>query len=365
MKDKQIPKYIQLKQEIFSWLHSGKLKPDDKLPSENEIVNQFQISRHTVRQTLGELEKEGWLYKVQGRGTYVAQPKTKENNETKTIAIITTYISDYIFPHIVRGAEEAIRTHGYHLMLSSTDNNKEKEKESLKMLMSQPLRGLIIEPTKSAYGNINLNYFLSLEFQQIPFVMINEKYQELNCPTIKVDDEEGGFVAAEHLIQLGHVNILGFFKTDDLQGINRLKGFIRAHKKNQVPLRPNSVVYYTTEDKNGDLFQKTISQLLKKDHSERPTSIVCYNDQLAIQIMEIVRGFGLNIPHDMSIIGFDDSSLATATEVKLTTLSHPKSNLGEQAANLLIEMIEKKHKQQPEDIVFKPELIERESTRPI
>lgn len=130
------------------------------MPSENEIVNQFQMSRHTVRQTLGVLEKEGWLYKVQGRGTFVAQPNTKENNENKTIAIITTYISDYIFPHIVRGAEGTIRNNGYQLMLSSTDNDKEKEKESLKMLMSQPLRGLIIEPTKSAHGNTNLNYFL-------------------------------------------------------------------------------------------------------------------------------------------------------------------------------------------------------------
>ncbi|MGM0873220.1 MAG: GntR family transcriptional regulator [Bacillota bacterium] len=365
MKEKQTPKYLQLKQEILSWIHSGKLKPDEKMPSENEIVNQFQISRHTVRQTLGVLEKEGWLYKVQGRGTFVAQPNTKENNENKTIAIITTYISDYIFPHIVRGAEGTIRNNGYHLMLSSTDNDKEKEKESLKMLMSQPLKGLIIEPTKSAQGNTNLNYFLALEYQHIPFVMINEKYQELNCPTIKVDDEEGGFLAAEHLIQLGHTNILGFFKTDDLQGINRLKGFIQAHKKFQVPLRPNSVIHYTTEDKYGDFFQKALSKLLKHDHSERPTAIVCYNDQLAIHIMEIVRSFSLNIPDDMSIVGFDDSSIATATEVKLTTLSHPKSHLGEQAANLLIEMIEKKHKNQPEDIVFKPELIVRGSTTPI
>ncbi|SDN73786.1 GntR family transcriptional regulator, arabinose operon transcriptional repressor [Paenibacillus sp. yr247] len=361
MKEKQLPKYLQLKQEILTWLHTGKLKPNDQMPSENEIAEQFQMSRQTVRQTFGELEQEGWLYRMQGKGTFVSTPQTQKSRDVQTIGILTTYISDYIFPHIVRGAESAVRARGYRLLLSSTDNDKEKEKESLNMMMSQPLSGLIIEPTKSAEGNPNLSYYLSLDYQQIPYLMINERYPEMNCPSLVVDDEEGGFKGAEHLIELGHRRIAGFFKTDDLQGVNRLKGFIRAHHRYQVPLLPEMVVHYTTEEKRQKPYQSALELLAQVD--ERPTAFVCYNDELAVHLLEAVRTLGLQVPQDISLVGFDDSSLATATEIKLTTLSHPKTELGSEAAELLIDIIENKRASGSETgKIYKPELIIREST---
>ncbi|NQX64498.1 GntR family transcriptional regulator [Paenibacillus alba] len=361
MKEKQLPKYMQLKQEILSWLHAGKLKANDQMPSENEIAEQFQMSRQTVRQTFGELEQEGWLYRMQGKGTYVSTPHTQKSRDVQTIGILTTYISDYIFPHIVRGAESALRARGYRLLLSSTDNDKEKEKESLQMMMSQPLSGLIIEPTRSAEGNPNLSFYLSLDYQHIPYLMINERYPEMNCPSLIVDDEEGGFKAAQHLIELGHRRIAGFFKTDDLQGVNRLKGFLRAHQQYQIPLLPELVIHYTTDEKGQKPYESAIDLITQQ--AERPTAFVCYNDELAIHLLEAVRTTGLQVPQDISLVGFDDSSLALATEVKLTTLTHPKTQLGTDAAELLIDMIENKRRNGSEaGKVYTPELIIREST---
>jgi GntR family transcriptional regulator of arabinose operon len=362
MKEKQVPKYLQLKQEIMDWFHSGRLKPGDQMPSENEIAEQFAMSRQTVRQSFGDLEQEGWLYRIQGKGTYVSNPAERKVQEVQTIGIITTYISDYIFPLIVRGAEATLRSKGYRLLLSSTDNNKEKERESLQMMMSQPLSGLIVEPTRSAEGNPNLSYYLSLDYQNIPYLMINERYPEMDCPCIKVDDELGGFLAAEHLIQLGHQRIAGFFKMDDLQGVNRLKGFIRAHREYQIKLSPDVVIHYTTEEKRQKPYEQAISMLMLAE--DRPTAFVCYNDELAVQLLEAARQVGLQVPKDLSMVGFDDSSLATATEVKLTTLSHPKTDLGIQAAQLLISRIEKQAKQDISNtIIHKPQLIVRESTQ--
>ncbi|CAN7555146.1 GntR family transcriptional regulator [Paenibacillus sp. LjRoot153] len=363
MKEKKLPKYQQLKQEILSWLHTGRLKPNDQMPSENEIAEQFLMSRQTVRQTFGELEKEGWLYRMQGKGTFVSTPQTQKSRDVQTIGILTTYISDYIFPHIVRGAEATLRARGYRLLLSSTDNDKSKERESLDMMMSQPLSGLIIEPTKSAEGNTNLSYYLSLDYQHIPYLMINERYPEMNCPSLTVDDEDGGFKAAEHLIKLGHRRLAGFFKTDDLQGVNRLKGFIRAHHHYQVPLLPEFVIHYTTEEKRQKPFASAITMLELNVVQERPTAFVCYNDELAIHLLEAVRTIGMQVPQDISLIGFDDSNLATATEVKLTSLSHPKTELGSDAAGILIDMIENKRVIGSETgKVYKPELVIREST---
>jgi GntR family transcriptional regulator of arabinose operon len=361
MDDKRMPKYQQLKQEILSWLQKGQLKPNEQIPTENEIAAQFKMSRQTVRQTLGGLEQEGWLYRLQGKGTFVSALNGRKVQEAQMIGMITTHISDYIFPHIVQGTESALRSRGYSLLLSSTDNDKEKETQSLIMMLGQSLKGLIVEPTKSAQGNPNLQHFLALQLRGIPLVMINERYPEMNCPCVKVDDEAGGFKAAEYLILLGHRHIAGFFKTDDLQGINRLKGFMRAHQQYQIPLLPESVVHFCTEEKATKPYDAALAML---KHQERPTAFVCYNDELAVRLLDAVRQIGLNIPEDLSLVGFDDSPLATATEVKLTTLGHPKADLGIKAVEVLLSMIETES-QTEKDVVFSPELVIRESARKI
>lgn len=357
MNNRRIPKYMQLKHELLSWFESGKLQRGQQVPSENEIAEQFGMSRQTVRQTFGELEKEGWLERIQGKGTFARNPERREGEQVKTIGIITTYISDYIFPHIVRGAEAELRSRGYRLLLSSTDNNKEKEMESLQLMTSQPLSGLIIEPTKSAEGNPNLAYFLELQEKGIPYLMINEKYRELECTCLKVDDEAGGYKAAEYLLEQGHIRIAGFFKRDDLQGVNRLKGFLGAHKAAGISASPKRVVTYTTEQKNTFPYQQALHMLAEGE--ERPTAFVCYNDELAVLLMEAVAASGLRVPEDVSIIGFDDSSLASASGTKLTTFTHPKTMMGQEAASRLIAIIERG--ETAEDRVYEPQLIERDS----
>lgn len=364
MDSHSIPKYMQLKQEILQWITGGRLRPDDRLPTEFELSDTFAMSRQTVRQAIGELVQEGWLYRVQGKGTFVSStlPQQKKNESAPAIGIVTTYISDYIFPQIVRGAEAALRGSGYRLVLSCTDNDKEKEKQCLEMMLEHPLSGLIVEPTKSAQGNPNLDYFLSLNLSGIPYMMINERYPDMDAPCIKVDDELGGFLAADHLIGLGHRRIAGFFKVDDLQGVNRMKGFIRAHRERQLGLSPDAVIRYVTEEK-GTKPYKEAEAMLAGGGEERPTAFVCYNDELAVMLLEAARRLGLRVPEDLSIVGFDDSFLATATEVKLTTLTHPKEELGVKAAEMLMAMIEGKRMPGEEEVyVYRPELIVRGST---
>ncbi|WP_058303461.1 GntR family transcriptional regulator [Gorillibacterium timonense] len=358
---KEEPKYKQLKKVLLTQINEGQRKPGDMLPSEFELADQFAFSRQTVRQAIGELVQEGKLRRVQGKGTFVTESKAVPT-DFQTIGVVTTYISDYIFPLIVRGAEATLRANGYRLLLSSTDNDKEKERECLEMMVSHPLKGLIIEPTKSAGGNPNLAYYLDLDNRGIPYLMINERYSELQCPVIKVDDEEGGFLAADHLLKLGHRRIAGFFKTDDLQGLNRLKGFIRAHRENQAELASRFVVQYTTEEKGEKPFAQALAML--KEGDARPTAFVCYNDELAIRLLEATRQMNLCVPADLSFVGFDDSSLAMATEVKLTTLSHPKLSMGVMAAETLLAMIESGSYSGASTLVYKPELILRESTCP-
>ncbi|MEH7416265.1 GntR family transcriptional regulator [Neobacillus drentensis] len=103
------PKYIQLKQEIHSWLVSGRFIKEGKIPSEKEIAEIFHTSRKTVRHALGILDKEGFLHKVKGKGTFVSHLSCRNEIQTKTIGFLTSNIMNVNFPGIIKGVEETLR----------------------------------------------------------------------------------------------------------------------------------------------------------------------------------------------------------------------------------------------------------------
>lgn len=361
-------KYSIVKQNIKSKILDGSIGAHQKISSENDLMKEFGVSRHTVRIAIGELVSEGWLYREQGAGTFVAdrtKDDTRVEKKTKNIAIVATYISDYIFPSIIRGAESYLSSQGYQVSLYSTNNNHEDELRILENILTQNVDGIIIEPTKSAFSNPNINYYLNLERLNIPYIMINAFYDELEPLCLVMDDEKGGFIQTEHLIELGHKQIVGFFKTDDIQGVKRMKGYIKAHRKHQIPINPNYIITYNSEEKHSKPVEE-LTKLLSND--ECPTGLVCYNDELTLFLLDVIREKKLHVPNDISIVGYDDSFLAQASEVKLTTVKHPKNEMGEAAAQMIVELVKaqegntKKSDAKIETIIYEPELVIRQST---
>ncbi|MEK4566333.1 GntR family transcriptional regulator [Alkalihalobacillus sp. FSL R5-0424] len=361
-------KYSKIIEVVKSRILDGTYIPHKKIGSESMFMKEFGVSRHTVRIAIGDLVKDGWLYRSQGSGTYCAD-RTIEKltvNSPKNIAIITTYISDYIFPLIIRGAEPYLAEKGYQVSLYSTNNNVETEKKVLESILSLGVDAAIIEPTKSARSNPNINYYFSLERANIPYVMINAFYDELDPLCLILDDETGGYLQTEHLIKQGHTDILGFFKTDDRQGAKRKKGYIKAHRAHQLPISPDNIIDYDSEEKK-DKPKAELERILM-ERTSKPTGLVAYNDQLVVDLLDVLRSHELSVPDDISIVGFDDSNLATATEVKLTTIQHPKLAMGEQAAEMIIQLIENQRLPQPEpieSIIYEPKLVERQSTKEV
>ncbi|MCM2675800.1 GntR family transcriptional regulator [Alkalicoccobacillus plakortidis] len=361
-------KYSKIIEVVKSRILDGTYIPHKKIGSESMFMKEFGVSRHTVRIAIGDLVKDGWLYRSQGSGTYCADRSFDKTTaiSRKNIAIITTYISDYIFPLIIRGAEPFLAEKGYQVSLYSTNNNVETEKKVLESILSLGVDAAIIEPTKSARSNPNINYYFSLERANIPYVMINAFYDELDPLCLIIDDEKGGYLQTEHLIKQGHTDIIGFFKTDDRQGAKRKKGYIKAHRAHQLPISPENIIDYDSEEKQSK--PKEELERIIQDPNRNPTAIVAYNDQLVVSLLDVLRTYGMKVPDDISIVGFDDSYLATATEVKLTSIEHPKQKMGEQAAEMIIRLIENQRAPQTvpiEPIIYTPKLIERNSTKKV
>lgn len=327
-------KHEYLQHEIKKMIKETGMKPNDKLPSELEFQEQFNVSRHTVRTALSRLEYQGIIYKEQGSGSFVSGSLNRSSN--KEIGVITTYISDYIFPTIIRGIEKELTNAGYSMILTSTNNNVETEKKALEMLMKREVDGLIIEPTKSAFFNSNIGSYLQLKELGIPIMMINARYDEILTPTVTLNDYQAGYDVTEYLINNGHTKIGGIFKIDDKQGKERLRGYIQACYDYGVEYNSDHVLVYETESLQIQLDGPGKKMIKNKE----VTGFVCYNDKVAIDLLNIIWQHNYSVPDDFSLVSHDDSNLSTMTKVNLTGINHPKSELGKEAANRLIAYLE-------------------------
>lgn len=354
----KLTKYMEICKFFQEEIDNGAIIPGEKLPTELEIVQKFSVSRHTVRQALNELEKLGYIYKEKSRGAFCADIHKENIRIPKLVMVITTYISDYIFPNIIRGIEEILSTAGYDVLLFSTNNQKEKEAEQLQRLLSYNIVGAIIEPTASAQRNSNIDLYLKLNKKNIPYVMINAAYENINKSYVILNDEDGGYRLCKHLIDLGHKRIAGIFIEDDLQGVKRKNGYIKALKEANIEI-DNTIIggYHTFEQ---DFYPQAFTKaILQKENN--PSAIICYNDKIALQVIQSVKELDLKIPKDISIVGFDnDTTIGASLGQVLTTINHPKEDLGKKAADILIKLIEKQIID--EKYVFPAKVLVKEST---
>ncbi|MBE7720553.1 MAG: GntR family transcriptional regulator [Lacrimispora celerecrescens] len=354
-------KYYVLMEELKKDIVSGKRKPGDRLPSEHELSASCHVSRHTVRKALSILEQEGFIEAEHGRGTFVSR-KAGRKKGSGNIAVITTYLSDYIFPRLIQGIDSVLTANGYSIILKNTGNSRLKESKCLEEILGKDVDGLIIEPSKSEIMCGHKGLYDKLDFYQIPYVFIQGCYAHMkNKPHILMDDCMGGYLVTKHLIELGHQHILGIFKADDSQGRDRHKGYVKALQEAGFFYDPDMVVWFHTEDRTS---KPSGALRLKLEEGVIVDGIVCYNDQIAFDVMKTIEKSGLSVPQDISVTGYDNSFIAENGLVKLTTIAHPQERLGAMAAELLLEKMNQISDEESKvERILKPELIIRESCR--
>ena len=276
---------------------------------------------------------------------------------------MTTYLSDYIFPRVIQGIDSVLTEAGYDIILKNTRNSRAKEAQCLEELLQKDIGGIIIEPSKSPIFCRHRNLYQKLEEYHIPYVFIQGCFpQMMDKPHVLMDDQKGGYMITRYLLSLGHRDIAGVFKADDMQGQNRHKGYVAALQEAGIAYDPERVVWYHTEDRSIQPYEGVRALV----QAGRPMDgVVCYNDQIAKQVMKALFDSGLQVPGDVSVTGYDNSYMAYPREgLRLTTIAHPQEKLGEMAANLLLDLIlQRKCGQCGKNILIEPELVVGNSCR--
>lgn len=324
-------KYLALRNWIIEQIQTGALKNGDRLPSEQALCSRFSFSRQTVRNAIDTLARDGTLRTVKGSGTYVANAGGLVRN--KTIGVIFSCLNDYIFPSILRGVESTLSKNGYATELAITNNRWQTEGEILERMLHSGLSGLLVEGTCSALPNPNMDTYFLLKQKQLPVVFMHNYYDKELFPSVLINDRESAEAVTRRLIEGGHKRIAGLFKIDDMQGRERLGGYLQALHDAQLEIREDDIYYYTTKRK----LPLEQTGVLEAFTGKVPcTAVMCYNDQIAGELHTRLSQEGIR---GVAIGGIDDAFETQPTSMRIVTAKHPKEAIGEEAAKRILQMM--------------------------
>ena len=334
------PKYLYVADTLRREIAEGVFRDGQTLMTEEELRVRFQVSRQTVRQAIALLEDDGLVDRRRGSGTYVRHGPRKRQG-TIHVGVITTYITDYIFPSIVSGMETVLSSHGAVMSLSATYNSPTAERKVLERMLDGQVDGLIVEGVRTASEMTNEDCYLRLMERNIPVIFINGYYRKLrNIPHVVMDDYGGGCQAAREILRRGYVRSAGMFKTDDLQGQEREAGLTNELRSRGISIPEECMLRFGTEHRM-DLFEtREGMDFVDTLASGKADCVVCYNDVFASNLMERLRQKGVKLPEDLGVIGFDNSVHAAMNRPALTTLGHPMETFGELTALKILNMID-------------------------
>lgn len=355
------PKYKQIADTLRRQITDKTYPPGSLLPTEQQLHEIFDASRQTVRQALQCLVDDGLITRRQGSGSRVVDTSSAAGAPRRTVAIITTYIGEYIFPGILREAEAVLSANNCTTMLFATSNQVSCERRILQDLLNEKsVDGILVEGTKTTLPNPNLDLYRALQAKGIPFIFIHGNYEGLRDAVMVLDDNyAGGRQLVDYLVGKGHSRIAGIFKSDDVQGHQRYAGFTAALRDHAIMVEDRNIFWYRTEDKDelhheSSLWTDKLAPLLKNN-----SAVVCYNDEVASFVVQSLLRDGVRIPEEMAVVSFDNSIYSNLSACRITSLSHGSYNAGRIAAEALIQIF---HGKSVQSTAMPWTLIEKESS---
>jgi LacI family transcriptional regulator len=280
--------------------------------------------------------------------------KSLAGGKSHTIALLIPSITNDFYTQICEVIEEKLEEKGYHTYLCNTRRNVEKESRYVESLIARQVDGVIFSPTrvKPQDNQVNLDNIDKLRKNGIAVVAFGSQFKGVS--QIYINTYKGAFDATRYLISLGHKRI-GFI--DGLSAgtrKSRRRGYIKALEESGIGFDPWLVTAGNLQMEDG---YACAYKLLSLENP--PTAILAANNLMAIGVLKAARDKGLNVPGNLSVIGFDDSLLSKVVDPSLTVIKQPLKEIGEAAVNLLMNQLEGNQKH--ETIQLETRIVRRQS----
>ncbi len=283
-----------------------------------------------------------------------------KNVMANTIGLVlpfdSTIFTSESFNLMLQGLEPALSNHDYRIMLLCVGPQFERRDHYIQLFREKIFDGIIVFAPEPKDFEIMMQ-----ELGTLPLLLINSNEENHGINFIGVDNIQSIYTMTHYLIQHGHQDIAFINVPHSIADAReRFKGFHKAMTEHALPINDLFIVetnWYCERPGFNEAAQ------LLRDPSKRPTAIICFDDIIAINAIKAAHHAGLNIPNDVSIVGFDDIPYATLVEPQLSTIRQPLEQMGHAAADKIIRIIEGKEPNMVRK-TFHAELIVRESTGP-
>ena len=318
----------------------------------SNVVNSPQLVSEATRARVEvAIAKLGWVPNESARQLRAGR--------SRSIGMVVMDISNPFFADVLTGAETAVYQHGYTLQIGNSRSEPSREGEQLLLFEQQRVRGILYTPVEAMNDRV-----AQLRYRNIPVVIVDRAGDGSGYCSVSVDDVEGGRLAAEHLIVQGHRAIAVVGGPASLQQVrDRRLGVDIARGQQGDPVQ---VATITTEAMDAAAGVAAAEQIVALPAVDRPTGVFATNDLLAIGLLQGFVTYGLRIPQDVAIIGYDDISFAASAAVPLSSIRQPREALGRRAAELLFDEItaaDDNGGHEHQSVRFTPELVVRRSSK--
>ncbi len=331
------PLYKQVRDFILKNINDHNFKPGEVIPTERELCDMLSVSRHTIRKAIQELVHEGYLYRVQGAGTFVFdKADINNNNNNSYVGVILGDCSSELEFKILNGIEYKLKEAGYTITFRSSFDNYKKESENIQKMKNEGVAGMIIMPAEDQKDSTAIS---DLKEEEFPFVLVDRKLQNCETDAVLSDNIDGTYKATEHLINLGHKKIAfvksKFSRTSSIE--QRITGYNKALQEYGMSADKELTFAYNEQVLDDQIIYDKLYKFIQE---KGVTAIVAVNDYVALTIVKMCRREGISIPDELSLVGFDNRNITEHLEVPLTTVAQFPEKMGFNAAKLLIDNIE-------------------------
>lgn len=341
------PLYMKIMTELREQILGGLLDTGAKLPTEKELSEKYQVSRITSKRALTELEQEGLIYRIRGKGSFVKSLVSKKASPTATrrLLFILPFVTDFSVGNFHEGLNPVVAESQYEVMTVDMDFLANKTADEI---MAE-FDGLIYYVDDM---DQYLDLLLELSLSQYPVILLDKKLYDLPYPTVLSDNVDGGRQATQALIDDGHQQIAYIFgeRVHPQSVRQRYFGYLQT-------LKAANLTFHTAmNDQTATIY--SLSDYLAANPAV--TALICENDLVAIAAMRQLRQLGKNVPEDYSVIGFDDIQAAALVDPPLTTIAQNFKELGATAGRALLRQLQSNTL--PVDAAIPVRLVKRQST---
>ncbi|MBW8351316.1 GntR family transcriptional regulator [Bacillus sp. IITD106] len=317
----KVPLYKQIYENILQKVQIGELKHGDKIPSEKELAEEFQVSRITSKNALDLLAQDQIIERVQGKGSFVIYSVEESDNmlssnqsfKTKkelTIGLVIPGFSDSYGTKLVQSIEQHAAISGANLLMKLTRDKIEEEENAIGELVEAGVDGIIVLPIHGEHYNPKI---LELVLKKFPIVLVDRYLRGIQASAVLTDNTSAAKAATEYLMSLGHENIAYITPPYDGTTVleDRMKGYQLAHTEQHKQIHAEYIFTnggsdYAFDENKRKEFELEIENLKSfiLNHPEITAFVACRNAFSAI-LVHVIQSIGKRVPEDYSIICFD------------------------------------------------------------